>query len=217
MNKGSGTLRGSLAALAGRGARWNLAEMATESVMVVFAVLIALGVEEWREERQLRQFAAVARAAVELEIEENLDEFTATEEALRSLTVLVGEVIRADNESDAVFDEFEFPPMRLPDTSSAAWSAAQASEAAPYFDYGWIIRVAQAYDILDAYERLRDQFLDSMSFAAVKISSGMHPLEVEEELFQLYGRLSLVGSAHVAVKQKMDELLAAEEASPAPE
>ena len=30
----------------------------------------------------------------------------------------------------------------------------------------------------------------------------MHPLEVEEELFQL-----------VAVKQKMDELLAAEEAS----
>ena len=152
MNKGSGTLRGSLAALAGRGARWNLAEMATESVMVVFAVLIAFGVEEWREERQLRQFAAVARAAVELEIEENLDEFTATEEALRSLTVLVGEVIRADNESDAVFDEFEFPPMRLPDTSSAAWSAAQASEAAPYFDYGWIIRVAQAYDILDAYQ-----------------------------------------------------------------
>ena len=56
-----------------------------------------------------------------------------------------------------------------------------------------------------------------MSFVAVKISSGMHPLEVEEELFQLYGRLSLVGSAHVAVKQKMDELLAAEEASPAPE
>ena len=29
---------------------------------------------------------------------------------------------------------------------------------------------------------LRDQFLDSMSFVAVKISSGMHPLEVEEEV-----------------------------------
>ena len=73
--------------------------------------------------------------------------------------------------------------MRLPDTSSAAWSAAQASEAAPYFDYDWIIRVAQAYNILDAYERLRDQFLDSMSLVTVKMSSGVHPLEVRDEVF----------------------------------
>ena len=51
MNKGGGTLRGGLAVLDGRGARWNLAEMATEAVMVVFAVIIAFGVEEWRDER----------------------------------------------------------------------------------------------------------------------------------------------------------------------
>ena len=79
MNTGIG---GGLAALTRQGTRWNLAEMATEALMVVFAVLVAFGVEEWREERQLRQFAEVARAAVELELEENLDEFKSTQASL---------------------------------------------------------------------------------------------------------------------------------------
>lgn len=64
-----------VAALGGEKARWKLAELATEALMVVFAVLVALGVEEWREERQLRAFADRARMAVDLELEQNLDEF----------------------------------------------------------------------------------------------------------------------------------------------
>ena len=64
---------------------------------------------------------------------------------------------------------------------------------------------------------LHVQFLDSMSFVAVKMSSGVHPLEVRDEVFYAAGRLSLVASAHVAVKREDGELLAAEEASPAPE
>ena len=43
-----------MAALTGEKVRWRFAELATEALMVVFAVLVALGVEEWREERQLR-------------------------------------------------------------------------------------------------------------------------------------------------------------------
>lgn len=119
--------------------------------------------------------------------------------------------------SDPAYDGFQLGAVRLPDTSSAAWSAAQASEAAPYFDYDWIIEVSQAYDILDAYERMRDQFLDSMSLVAVKISNGVHPLEVREDLFRAGGRLSLVAGARVAVKEKMGELQIGEETSPAPE
>ena len=46
--------------------------------MVVFAVLAALGVEQWREDRQLQWFAERAREAVEFEIRQNLDEFQRT-------------------------------------------------------------------------------------------------------------------------------------------
>ena len=63
-----------MAALTGEKVRWRLAELATEAMMVVFAVLVALGVEEWRQERQLRAFADRARAAVDLEIEQNLEQ-----------------------------------------------------------------------------------------------------------------------------------------------
>ena len=38
-----------MVALTGEKVRWRFAELATEAVMVVFAVLVALGVEEWRE------------------------------------------------------------------------------------------------------------------------------------------------------------------------
>ena len=47
----NGALRGGIAAITGKRVRWNLAEMAVEALMVVFAVLVAFGVEEWREER----------------------------------------------------------------------------------------------------------------------------------------------------------------------
>lgn len=46
--------------------------------MVVFAVLAALGVEQWREDRQLQRFAEGAREAVDLEIRQNLEEFRRT-------------------------------------------------------------------------------------------------------------------------------------------
>ncbi|MGY8778357.1 MAG: hypothetical protein ACKVIN_09555 [Longimicrobiales bacterium] len=36
--------------------------------------------------------------------------------------------------------------LRLPEISSAAWSAAQSSEAGPYLDYDWVIQVARAYE-----------------------------------------------------------------------
>lgn len=64
-----------LAALGRDHVRWKLAELAAEALMVVFAVLVALGVEEWREERQLRTFAERARAKVDLEIGQSLAEF----------------------------------------------------------------------------------------------------------------------------------------------
>ena len=71
--------------------------------MVVFAVLVAFGVEQWREERQLRRFADVARAAVELELRENLDEFRGAEPALEDATELFLRILRAESMDDPIF------------------------------------------------------------------------------------------------------------------
>ena len=186
--------------------------------MVVFAVLVAFGVEEWREERQLRQFAASARAAIELEMQENLDEFRSSQPSLRSLLQRIVVFVQAEDESDPVFGDRSFEiSLSLPNVSSAAWRTAQTSEAAPYFDYDWIIRVSQTYDILDAYERVRDLMLDSMSLVLARGASDAHPLDFKEDLYQLNGRLLLLAQAHAAIQEQMEELLAHEEAASAPE
>ena len=41
--------------------------------------------------------------------------------------------------------------------ATAAWRAAQASPAAPYLDYDWVIEVARAYEAYDVYGRVVDQ------------------------------------------------------------
>ena len=50
-----------------RAGSWGrrVAELALEAVMVVFAVMVALGVEEWRDDRQMEELSERARAAVE--------------------------------------------------------------------------------------------------------------------------------------------------------
>ena len=213
---GNGVLRGGIAAVTGQRARWDLAAMAAEALMVVFAVLVAFGVEEWREERQLRQFAASARAAIELELQENLDEFRNSQPSLRSLLQRIAVFVQAEDESDFRDRRFEIS-LSLPNVSSAAWRTAQTSEAAPYFDYDWIIRVSQTYDILDAYERVRDLMLDSMSLVLARGASDAHPLDFKEDLYQLNGRLLLLDQAHAAIQEQMEELLAHEETASAPE
>ena len=98
--------------------------------MVVFAVLVAFAVEEWQTERQLRQCAGVARAAVELEMQVNLDEFRSTAASLRSVSERLAQVVRADSADDSVFEARRLDlSLHLPDMTSAAWRTAQASES----------------------------------------------------------------------------------------
>ena len=206
------TLGGKLAALTGRS---RLAELATESLMVVFAVLVALGVEEWREERRLRQFADVARAAVELELRENLDEFREAEPGLAEATELFQRVLQAESEDDPIFADREVTfSLPLPEISSAAWRAAQASQASPYFDYHWVIRISRVYDVHALYEQARGQLLGDMSLLLATMSSDTSPLEIKDELRLVYGRLLLLHQVNAAVQGELQALLDDEESAP---
>ncbi len=162
---------------------------------------VAFGVEEWREERQLRRFADVARAAVELELRENLDEFRDAEPALEEVTELFHRVLQAESEDD-------------PEISSAAWRAAQASQASPYFDYDWVIRVSRVYDVQVLYEQARGQLLNDMSQLLAIGTSGTSPLEIKDEFRVAYGSLLLLHQVHAAVQGELQELLGDEGAFP---
>ena len=175
--------------------------------MVVFAVLAALGVEEWREERQLRRFADMARAAVELEIETNLEEFRANRTSLRVLLERIARVMeKAESGVDAVHGGRGLDiSFALPEVSSAAWRTAQASQAAAIFDYNWVIRVARAYEVLDSYARARDRMVDALSPILDRMDAD--PTDIKDELHRLNGRVLLLDQVHEGAQEQMEALL----------
>ncbi len=187
--------------------RRKLPEIALEAAMVVFAVLVAFGVDEWREQRQLRDFAAAARSAVETEIAENARQFRETQPMLTALTEQVEgvlEMARGEGRSDVSLNL----SLRLPQVSTAAWDVAQGSQGAPYFDYDWVIRVARAYEGYEGYAEIRRLVLEDYTriFARRRAFEGMGPQDLVELLEPLSGRLWALGQAHREVQAGLENL-----------
>lgn len=188
--------------------RRKLPEITVEAVMVVFAVFAAFGVEEWREVRQLRQFATVAREAVETEIAENLEEFRRTRPALATLTENVEQALQVARD-EAVIDWDLDLTLQLPRVSTAAWRAAQGSQAAPYFDYDWVIEVSRVYEGLEAYADVRRQVLEDYGrfFASRGRMPGMTAAEFLARVEPLSGSLWLLGQGHREVQGGLARLV----------
>ena len=178
--------------------RQKLPEIAVEAAMVVFAVFAAFGVEEWREDRQLRQFAVVARTAVETEIAENLAEFRATEPVLTALVAQLDALLQAAREGDVEVDDEVSLGLRMPRTSTAAWRAAQGSQAAPYFDYDWVIRVSRVYELYGGYADVRRQVVADYGRVMARRASfrGMSPADFVESFEPLSGSLLTLRQLH---------------------
>lgn len=188
--------------------RRKLPEIAVEAVMVVFAVFAAFGVEEWRDERQLRQFAAVAREAVETEIAENLQEFRTVGPALDALTAELDELLQAARDGSVELHEELNLGVRMPRTSTAAWRAAQGSQAAPYFDYDWVIHVSRVYELYEGYTDVRSQVVEEYGRIAARRASfqAMTPAEFIDVFEPLSGSLWTLGQLHREMQGGLETL-----------
>lgn len=178
--------------------RDRLPDLALEALMVVFAVLVALAVDEWREGRQLRELADRARAAVLIEARANLGELERT----RPQLVEVRLRLRATADSlDARRDASIDVSMELPEFTSAAWQAAQVTQAAPYLDYDWVIRVARAYEQGRIYEQLRSELLGSLSGSADEAAP-------EAWVSRIAGQLDILLQVHAGLEERLRGVVA---------
>ncbi len=176
----------------------RLPELALEALMVVFAVLVALAVEEWRDERQMHEFADRARMGVVTELRANLDEFEETGPGLLATDAMLREVTQEEDFS--LLANFN---LGLPDFSSAAWRASQASPAASYFDFDWVIEVPRAYETYEVYSRMADQVIDEVSSPS---TTGV------DRVRAILGRLATLTGGQVQVQERLEALLADEAA-----
>jgi hypothetical protein len=101
--------------------REKLPELLLEAVSVVFAVLLALAVDEWRETRSREALAARARASILEEIRSNESELRNTRDNHRALLPQVEEALLQIQQKRDTSLQFNFKIALL---SSAAWNTA---------------------------------------------------------------------------------------------
>jgi hypothetical protein len=176
----------------------RVARLLGEAGMIVFAVLVALGLEEWRDERQMLDFADRARASVESELAANLEELRNTRPHLLHVdSVLVG-VIQAQD-MDALGESID---VQLPDLSDAVWRVAQGSQAAAYLDFEWMLRIARAYEVLEVYGEASDHLIAAMSGIIGR------PEPTVEHVAEIYGWLVILNDVQRQAIEQLDRALA---------
>ena len=185
-------------------------DLVIQAILIVFAVLLALGVEEWWDERELLATAAEARLAVEVEIEKNLAELEGAKAGLdagiQAVDQLVGLLRQAQRDGVRLESlgksqvEVNLPYPRI---STAAWRVAQTSRAAPYLEYGWLIERATLYDSFERYAMIWDWIVED---AANVAGIGEDDVDIAlSKVRTLQGHLVVLGRIHSALQERITE------------
>jgi cell division protein ZapA (FtsZ GTPase activity inhibitor) len=141
--------------------REKLPELLLEAVSVVFAVLLALAVDEWRETRSRNALAARARASILEEIRSNDSKLRNTRDSNRALLQRIEETLsRVERREPEISLEFNFKIALL---SSAAWQTAQMTQAANLLDFDWLRGVSNAYELQGIYLTSQSAVVDRIS------------------------------------------------------
>jgi type II secretory pathway pseudopilin PulG len=135
--------------------REKLPELMVEAAMVVLAVVIALGVDEWREGQQQRELASRALQVVMAELEANRAELA---DNLPPNQALLESVIEADRAGELGEDfdlTFEYSLI-----SSSAWETAQVTQATHFMPLEHVQRLATLYGLQELFGRAQDRVLN---------------------------------------------------------
>ncbi len=136
--------------------RERLPEILLEAGSVVFALLLALGANEWRDAHQARQAGEAARRSILAEVRANRQEIEGALASNRAaLARLAGVSARGDTLRNVSMD--------LAQLSSAAWRTAQATQAAASIPFEKLLPISRVYELQDMYTRAQLGLLDRLT------------------------------------------------------
>lgn len=174
--------------------RDKLPEILVEAFSVALAVVLALGVDNWRDERTLNRQAAALRQAVAAEMRSNLEELRRVLPKIDANQREVEVVVRSEGERDQA--------SRLVVTSAvltaAAWQTTQSSNnAVERLPAAWRIKVAKAYELQELYQRQQQAAMDAL----VDFTTRRHGNPNEEDLIKTLfyqGRMQKAGNLELS-------------------
>lgn len=137
----------------------KLPEILIEAASVVIALLLALALNGWNEDRQMRERANTAREAILAELRGNRQEI---EEARPKLKEIVDRLSVAAGDNAPVVHELQVN-LGISLLSAAAWHAALATQASQEIDFSWMTRIAKVYELQENYLRVQGLAVDQVS------------------------------------------------------
>ncbi len=187
------------------GLRQRIGGLLLEAAMVVFAVLVALGVDEWRQTAELQEQVDRARAGVEAELRSNQSELAA---GLVSISAMNDTVSVMVNDLRA-----GRPPVtrgfagELPDFSDAAWQAAQVTGTVARMDYEWVLATARVYETQRLASDSQLRLIELLGASVLR----QPDLDRYEDL---RGQLFVTLQVYQALVEKYDDALAGADSLP---
>ncbi len=155
--------------------RRKLPEILIEAGSIVLAILLAFAVDEWRERRAQLAIAERARRTIVSELQANRSELRGTRGANAQTLESIAKQVAALGEGRANSVQ---TGMHLSQLSAAAFQTAQATQAAQFLDFEWLVRVGRTYELQRTYVSTQDNALIEVGGSAGAIANGEHPRAV---------------------------------------
>jgi hypothetical protein len=141
-------------------------ELLLEAFFVVFAVLVALAVDQWNEGRELQARVERARAAIQAELRSNLQELDSTSATVRGMLNSMAD-LGARLERGEPVQEWRVD-AEIPDFSDAAWETARVTGTVARMDYPWVLDVARVYETQQTAVGLQNNLMAALGGAFVR-------------------------------------------------
>ncbi|HEY6985926.1 MAG TPA: hypothetical protein VH375_07575 [Rhodanobacteraceae bacterium] len=176
----------------------RLPEILIEAASVVAALLLALALNGWNEEREIRARADSARAAILAELRGNREEIRTAQPKLKEIVQYLSDLIA--NGAPAGHEMHVDLGISL--LSEAAWRAALATQATQTIDFAWMTRVARVYELQENYLRVQNAAIEQLGSIPADSSVGGKQVAAS-----LVPRLSTLSQLADGLARNYDELL----------
>jgi hypothetical protein len=173
--------------------------MVVEAVFIVFAVLLALALDEWNQTRELMEQAEQARAAVLSELESNQADLRLGGPSTAALLERVTETVQQLSQGEAITSIHL--DVQLPDFSDAAWETARFTGVVARMDYEWVLQTARVYQVQALTWDLQTNLLLTLGSLAAARTPEL------ERFADLTGQLTILTLLHDQLGEGYEELL----------
>ena len=143
--------------------RLNFQRLAFEFISVSFAVLIALLVNQWREDHNNGKLAEKAIYNIRQELQENKEVMDILIPSHKSILSHIDSIIGRKENYNSTVDSIISIDVAL--ISSSAWEMAEITNAIFYLNFDDANKMAKVYNLQSYYESIIKQFILKNSFS----------------------------------------------------